>query len=220
MPRSSQSRMREKVSAPITSAVRAWPDAQEVVGGGQGVGEAGADRLQVEGDGRADAELALHRGRGGREGVVGGRGGDQDQVEVRGRQPGPVERLARGRDGEIGGQLALGREMALADAGALADPFVRGVDRPRQLVIAHHPRRQIGADAAHDRSQHARSGAAAAWPAGRGPGDAAHLLDDPLVGALADQIGRDGDRRGEAHASVPPWLFTTTPFRPRNMAPL
>ena len=152
MPRSVQSRMREKVSAPITSAVRAWPDAQEVVGRRQRVGEAGADRLQVERDRRADAELVLHRGRGRREGVVRRRGRDQDQVDLLRPDPGPVERLARGRDGEVGGELALGREMPLADPRPLADPVVGGVDRARQLLVAHHPRRQIGAHAENDRS--------------------------------------------------------------------
>ena len=34
--------------------------------------------------------------------------------------------------------------------------------------------------------------------AGRGRADGAHLVDDPLVGTLADEIGGDGDRRREA----------------------
>ena len=50
VPRSFQSRMREKVSAPITSARCAWPSADEIVGDRQRIDEAGADRLHVEGD--------------------------------------------------------------------------------------------------------------------------------------------------------------------------
>ena len=59
------------------------------------------------------------------------------------------------------------------------------------------------------------------WASGSRDGaDAAHLVDDPFVGALADEVGRDRDGAAKPSASVPPWLFTTTPFRPRNMAPL
>ena len=36
---------------------------------------------------------------------------------------------------QVGGLLALARDVALADAGALADPFVGGVDALGQIVI-------------------------------------------------------------------------------------
>ncbi len=46
--------------------------------------------------------------------------------------------------GEIGAQLALGGDMALADAGALHDPLIRGVDAPRQLVVREDALGEIG----------------------------------------------------------------------------
>ena len=74
--RSCQSSSREKVSAPITSAeLRAAGD-EEAVGDRERVDEAAAHRLDVEGGGAQRAELALHRGRAGREGVVRRRGRD------------------------------------------------------------------------------------------------------------------------------------------------
>ena len=44
------------------------------------------------------------------------------------RHAGGRHRLLRGLDREVGGDLALGGEVALADAGALDDPLVGGVD--------------------------------------------------------------------------------------------
>ena len=129
MPRSLQSSRREKVSAPIYQRGPGLANAQEVVGGGQGVGEAGADRLQVERDDGGRTELGLHRGCGGGEGVIWGRGRHQDQVQIRWPDPGPGQGLAGGCDREIGGQLAIGREVPLPDPRALPDPFVRGVQR-------------------------------------------------------------------------------------------
>ena len=81
VPRSVQSRMREKVSAPITSARLYAPDLQQAIGGRQRIDEAGADRLQVEGGAVGDAERRLHRDGARRKGVVGRRGGEHDQVD-------------------------------------------------------------------------------------------------------------------------------------------
>ncbi len=59
--RSFQSRMREKVSAPITSARLCEPRAQQAVGDGERIDKARAHRLQVEGRALGDAERGLHR---------------------------------------------------------------------------------------------------------------------------------------------------------------
>jgi hypothetical protein len=53
------------------------------------------------------------------------------------------------RRGEIGGRLAGCRDMALADAGALGDPFVRGLEAAGQLGIGHHRLRPISAAGNH-----------------------------------------------------------------------
>ena len=57
---------------------------EELVGGGDGEDEAGADRLKVEGDALSDAERGLDLARRGGEGVVGRRGRDDDEVDVGG----------------------------------------------------------------------------------------------------------------------------------------
>ena len=55
-----------------------------------------------------------------------------------------------GREAEIGRALAFGGDVARADAGALDDPLVGGVDDLGQIVVGHAPLGQIGADAADD----------------------------------------------------------------------
>ena len=57
-------------------------EAQRVVGDRQREDEAGAHRLHVEGGAARHAEPRLDLGRGRREGVVGGRGREHDQVEI------------------------------------------------------------------------------------------------------------------------------------------
>ena len=98
--RSFQSRMRENVSAPITSARLCEPVGQELVGGRHRVDEAGAHRLHVEGGAVVMPRSACTMRRGGREGEVRRRGGEDDQVDVGGRQAGVGERRLGGRDAE------------------------------------------------------------------------------------------------------------------------
>ena len=163
VPRSFQSRMREKVSAPITSAVCAWPDADEIVGGGERVDEAGAHRLQVEGDARGRLP-SLRWTAVAVAGKVwsGRRGRDQDQIEVAEARcrpaPGPA-RAARSRDR---------RSARHRPRGAAARcPSARGSTRRRcragraSSSLLHHARGQIGADAS-DRPN------AASWSRRRG----------------------------------------------------
>ena len=102
------------------------------------------------------AELALHDGGGGRKGQVGRGGGDDDQVDVvaacgrraasacarRPRRPG---RRSAGPSRDL---------VALADAGALDDPVVGGVDELGEVVVGDDRARQIAADAGDDAAQH------------------------------------------------------------------
>ena len=67
VPRSFQSRMREKVSAPMTSARARLAHLDEIVGHGERIDEAAADRLHIEGGAPAHAEARLDLGRGRRE---------------------------------------------------------------------------------------------------------------------------------------------------------
>ena len=63
-----------------------------------------------------------------------------------------MQRRARGLDCQMRGELALGGDVALADASALHDPLVRGVDPGRQFGIGQDVPRQVGAAAEHDRT--------------------------------------------------------------------
>ena len=126
--------------------------AQEIVGGRQRKDEAGADRLQVEGDAMIDAQRVLDRDRGRRKGVVRRRGRQHDQIDLLRVDAGMVERGARGVDRQMRGELALCGDVALPDAGALHDPLVRGIDPGSQFGIGQDLPRQIGAAAEHDRT--------------------------------------------------------------------
>ena len=56
---------------------------------------------------------------------------------------------ARGRDRQIRGALAGGRDMALADAGALDDPRVAGIGLLGQLRVGDDALREVGPAAEH-----------------------------------------------------------------------
>ena len=111
--------MREKVSRPDHDGALELPGLQEVVGDGQCVDEARAHGLHVEGGALGDAEPGLDAHGGGRKGAVGRGGRADDEIDVDGIDAGAHERLARGGDAEIGGELALLGDVALLDAGAL-----------------------------------------------------------------------------------------------------
>ena len=98
----------------------------------------------------SDAEPRLDRDRARRKGVVRRRGREHDEVDRLRVDLRVGERGARRRKPEVGGEFAVGRDVALADAGALHDPFVGGIDHPRQIVIGEAARRQIAAAAEND----------------------------------------------------------------------
>jgi hypothetical protein len=85
-------------------------------------------------------------------GVVRRRGRQHDQVDRLRIDPGIGQRGARGIDRQMRGELALGGDVALPDAGALHDPLVGRVDPRRQFGIGQDLLRQIGAAAEHDRT--------------------------------------------------------------------
>ena len=70
-----------------------------------------------------------------------------DHVEFAGVDAGIGQRGARGRQRQVGGLFAVACDMALADAGALADPFVGRIHLLGQIVIGDDVVRQIGAAA-------------------------------------------------------------------------
>src|SRR3546814_6246973 len=79
---------------------------------------------------------------GGREGVVGGRGRDDDEADVGGIEPRGRQRLLRRRGAERAGRLVRLGDMTETDAGAFDDPFVTGIDALRKLVVRHARARQ------------------------------------------------------------------------------
>ena len=129
---------------------------QRIVGRRQRKDKPGADRLYVKGGAAVHAEPRLHLGRGRREGVVRGRGGEDDQIEVAGAHPRIGEGAFGGAHREVRGQLALGRHPPLADPGALADPFVGGVETRGKVAIGDNALGQIAADADDLRTQYHR----------------------------------------------------------------
>src|SRR5690606_21138556 len=92
----------------------------------------------------------LHEARRAREDEIGRRGGDDDEVEIGGGEPGRIERVARRLGGQLARGHALGGDVPLADAGTGDDPLVGGVDAARtelrdQFVIGDDARRQAAA---------------------------------------------------------------------------
>ena len=78
------------------------------------------------------------------------------EVDVGRRDARRGERVARRVQREVGRLLAVGGDVALADAGARADPFVAGVDALREIVVGQDLRRQVAAGAG-DAAMHRRS---------------------------------------------------------------
>ena len=127
--------MRENTSAPTTSAFFAMSSFDKTVGGRQRVDEAAAHRLHVERRAALHAELRLQQAGGAGKDEVRRRGRDDDEVDVLGLQAGGVERAAAGLEREVARSLRLLGDVALRDAGALADPLVAGVE-PRAAKSA------------------------------------------------------------------------------------
>ena len=212
--RSSQSRMRLNVSEPITERMIGHAALHHIVGDGEGVEEAGADRLHVEGDAIVDAEHRLDAGRARREGLVRGRGGEDDEADLAGLDARRRQRLPRRLGRQRRGRLAVAGDVARLDAGALDDPFVRGVDPLGELGIGHPPRGQRRSGAGDPRPPHASTPFAAR----------AETLarSSVILRVMSSRTIRAATRIALATplSVALPWLFTTRPLRPRKTAPL
>src|SRR5215472_11726905 len=101
-----------------------------------------------------DAEPGLHRDSRGREGLVGRRGRQHDKVDRLCLDTRIGERRPRRMEGKVGRKLAWRGNMALANPGALDNPFVSRRDRTRQFIVADDARWKIAAAAEYDRTQH------------------------------------------------------------------
>src|SRR5262249_54732159 len=151
-------------------------------------------------------QLRLQEARGARKNEIRRRRRDDDQVEVRRGDAGRLERLAARFEREVAGGLRFVRDVALADARSLADPFVARIELLRQVVVGDDPRRQIAA----------------------GPGDA--RMDQARAPAMRSLMRRTTSFSTSSTAassacpnawrSAEPWLLMTMPFSPRRLAPL
>ena len=128
---------------------------QQRIGDRQGIEKPGTDRRDIEGDAMRHAQFVLDDGGTGGKGLVRRRGGDDDEVDISGGQPGTVESATGGGSAEIGGEFTLGGDMALADAGAFDNPFVAGIDCRGEFGIGEHAGRQIAASADDPGAYHA-----------------------------------------------------------------
>ncbi len=130
----------------------------EAVGDRQGIDEARAHGLDVEGGADRGADLLLHQGGGSRKGHVGCGGGDDDHVNIGGGLAGRFQRDLGGPGGHVRGRHALVDAIPLADAGALDDPFIGGVDHPREGFVGDDGFGQKAAHSGDRRSCYAHLG--------------------------------------------------------------
>ena len=176
--------------------------AEEGVGLGEGEDEAGADRLDVEGEAARHADRGLHLDRGRGKGLVGGRRRQDDRVDVGAAQAGVGEGGAGGGDGEVRGRLALGGEVAALDAGARPDPFVGGVEGPGELGVLDDALGQVVAAAERDGAEHAHVVSPCWASAGcSGGADAGgELAGEAVVGEGEGEADGGGHRGGVGRA--------------------
>ena len=194
-------------------------EADEVVRHVQRIDEPGADRLDVEGGAPGHAERVLDPRRGCREGLVRGRRRDDDQVEIGRLHPGPDESGAGGGGRQVGGEFPLGGDAAFENAGALDDPIVGGVHHPREVFVAEHLLGQIPAVTGDDGPGDHQDAAARVRTGidSEPPSSCAVIFSLKRWAAMSTATPM---ALAKPNASVEPWLLTTVPLRPRNIAPL
>ena len=107
----------------------------------QRVDESAANRLNVERRAAACAQLGLQNARRRGKDHVRRCGRDDDQIEVGGCNTSNCQGLARRCQRQIAGLLVRRRNVALANAGARAHPFVAGIDPARELGVGNELRR-------------------------------------------------------------------------------
>jgi hypothetical protein len=125
-----------------------------VVGGRQGVGEAGAHHVDVHGGGPGNTEPGGDPGGHVRGAVDGRRGGDEHQVDVGGGEAGRRERLGGGVRGQFVHGLVGSGDVPRPDADPAADPLVAGVDQARQVLVGEDPGGLVVADGGDARAVH------------------------------------------------------------------
>ena len=109
-------------------------------------------------------------------------------------------------------------DVPLPDSGALSNPLIAGVETLGQLLIGDHPLGQIGAAADELRpDRHQRAAAAGGVAAMLTRSRSCRIFSRKPCCSMSTATPMAFEK---PNASVPPWLFTAIPFRPRSMAPL
>ncbi len=118
------------------------------------------------------------------------------------------------------GHLALGGDVALADAGALDDPLVRRVDHAGQVVVGQDAFGEIGPASDDGGPEHHQDAARLCWTGSlSAPNTSSSLVITPLKPFTAMSTATPM-ALAKPIVSVPPWLLTTMPLSPTSMAPL
>jgi hypothetical protein len=92
-----------------------------------------------------DAELRLEDAGARRKDHVGGRRAEHDEVDVGGRAPRGLEGAATCVQREVRGELAVGGDVAFADAGASHDPVVARLDARLEVLVGEDLLGQVAA---------------------------------------------------------------------------
>src|SRR6266478_5585201 len=118
---------------------------QERIGAKKAWGfESGARCGQIEPPRLLRTDTFLHQAGRGREKHVGGNTGEHDQVDLRRIRPGLQQHGLCSFGGHVRGGHAILHDVAFADAGARADPFVICLDDFLEVGVGHHLRRNVG----------------------------------------------------------------------------
>ncbi len=114
----------------------------------QGIKKTRAGCGKVEAPGALGAELVLNQAGGRGEEHVRRDSGDDDDLYLAGRDAALGKATARRFNGHVTGRHPWLDQVALADAEALHDPFIRGVYQPFQIGVVEDARRHIGSQSA------------------------------------------------------------------------
>ena len=115
----------------------------------QSINKPTAGSLNIKSHGPVSAQFLLHQASGARERHVRGDGGDDDQVDIGGRDPGGSHRPTGGLQGHVRSCFVGSSDTTLANTGAAGDPVIRSLHHPLQIGIGHHPFGHIGTET-HD----------------------------------------------------------------------
>ena len=132
--------MRESVSHADHEHVVEVAGLEQRRAGDELVDEARAPDVDVERS-AAQSEAVADERAGVGDGLLGSRGGDDEEVDRVGREPRALDRVRAGFDRERRGGLTFGGDAPFADPGALDDPLIAGVDARLEVGVRETSRR-------------------------------------------------------------------------------